>query len=111
MNRFGCCFCRNRSRCMDKDDITMEQLENMAKEGAIILDVRSPQEYQEGHIDGAVLIPEYELRITAKEMLKDKKQVIVVYCPSGFRSKRAQRLLNYMGYENVYNLYKGLENY
>ncbi len=96
---------------MDKDDITMEQLENMAKEGAIILDVRSPQEYQEGHIDGAVLIPEYELRITAKEMLKDKKQVIVVYCPSGFRSKRAQRLLNYMGYENVYNLYKGLENY
>lgn len=96
---------------MEKDDITMEQLENMAKEGAVLLDVRSPQEYREGHIEGAILIPEYELRITAKEILKDKRQVIIVYCPSGFRSKRAQRLLKNMGYENVYNLYKGFENY
>lgn len=96
---------------MEKDDITMEQLENMAKEGAVLLDVRSPQEYGEGHIDGAILIPEYELRMRAREILKDKEQVIIAYCPSGLRSKRAQRLLKNMGYENVYNLYKGFENY
>lgn len=96
---------------MGKDDIDMEQLKEMAKQGAIILDVRSPQEYGEGHIDGAILIPEYELRVKAREILKDKNQTIIAYCPSGFRSKRAQRLLKNMGYQNVYNLYKGFENY
>lgn len=107
--RYMCC--NNRYRSMEKDDITMEELKNMADKGAIILDVRSPQEYREGHIEGAIVIPEYELKFRAQEILKDKSQLIVVYCPRGFRSKKAQRILKYMGYENVYNLYKGLENY
>jgi len=96
---------------MEKNDINIKQLENMRREGATILDVRSPKEYEEGHIDGAVLIPEYELRIKIKEILKDQKQTIVIYCASGVRSKRAQRLLKKMGYNNVYNLYNGIENY
>lgn len=101
----------NGYRSMEKDDITMEELKNMADKGAIILDVRSPQEYREGHIEGAIVIPEYELKFRAQEILKDKDKAIIVYCPSGIRSKRAQRLLKCMGYENVYNLYKGFENY
>ena len=111
MNCFRCIFCNNRYRSMEKNDITMEELKRMQSQGAIIIDVRSPQEYAEGHIEGAIVIPEYELKIRAKEIIKDKSQLIVVYCPRGFRSKKAQRILKYMGYENVYNLYKGLENY
>ena len=93
-------------RTMDKEDITKEEMENMAKQGAIILDVRSPQEYDEGHVDGAILIPEYELKKSVNEKLKDKNQAIVVYCASGQRSKKACMELRKKGYKNVYNLFK-----
>lgn len=111
---FGlCCNC-SRSYCnsnMEKYDIDMNMLITMKKEGALVLDVRSPQEYREGHIDGSIVIPDYEIRRTANNIIKDKKQVIIVYCSNGIRSKRTMQLLQKMGYVNVYNLYKGIENY
>ena len=99
------------TRSMDKYDIDEQELYNMQKQGAKIIDVRSPQEYKENHIDGAILIPEYELESKAKEILLDDDETIVVYCSSGIRSKRAQQTLNKMGYNNVFNLYNGLEKY
>ncbi len=112
-----CCFnrcCCNReccNRCMDQFDITMEQLQQMQTLGALIVDIRSPQEYEEGHINGAIVLPDYEIYKNANKIIPDKNQVIVVYCGTGIRSKNALKMLKRMGYINVYNLYKGTENY
>ena len=98
------------NRDIKKDDIDMQELQEMAKKGAILLDVRSPQEYREGHIDGAISIPEYEIKKEVEKKLKDKDINIVVYCSSGGRSKKAQKQLKKLGYKNVYNLYEGYFN-
>lgn len=67
----------------------------------IILDVRTEEEYQDGHIKDAVLIPDYEIKDSAKEKLTDPKQLILVYCRSGVRSKNAASELVELGYTNV----------
>lgn len=99
------------NRSIDKTDIDMNQLEKMVSKGAVLVDVRSPQEYKEGHIRGAILIPEYELLSKIKRELPDKDKTIIVYCASGARSKKAQEQLKKIGYYNVYNLYNGIQNY
>lgn len=111
LNKFRYILKKNRYRFMEKNDVTMEELEKMQKKGAIILDVRSPQEYKEGHIKDALLIPEYELMVKYEKELRNKEQPIVVYCSSGRRSKKAQKELEKLGYSNVYNLYNGFQNY
>ena len=93
----------------EKYNISLEELKRLKADGAIIIDVRSPQEYKEGHINGAILIPEYELKRDADKFLPNKEEVIVVYCSTGMRSKKAQKELKEKGYKNVYNLYNGLE--
>ena len=75
----------------------------MEESSVIILDVRTSEEYNEGHIPGAVLIPDYEILETAEEILKDKNQTILVYCRSGNRSRKAANNLLYLGYQNVYD--------
>lgn len=67
----------------------------------IILDVRTEEEYEEGHIPKATLIPDYEIEIKAEEILKDKNQLILVYCRSGRRSKLAAESLIKLGYTNI----------
>ena len=72
-----------------------------SQKGYIILDVRTQEEYDEGHIPGAVLIPNTELEDRAEENLPDKDQLILVYCRSGRRSKMAAEILAELGYTNV----------
>jgi rhodanese-related sulfurtransferase len=72
-------------------------------QGYIILDVRTVSEYESGHVPGAILIPDYELKAKAASMLKDKEQVILVYCRSGSRSSRAAKNLVDLGYTNIYD--------
>ena len=67
----------------------------------IILDARTEEEFNEGHIDGAILIPEYEVSTRAEKELPDKDQLILVYCRSGRRSKIAAQALVDLGYTNV----------
>lgn len=95
---------KRNNRGMEQADITMEELKKLEKEGAILLDVRSPQEYKEGHLNGAISLPEYEIKENVETILKNKKEIIIVYCSSGSRSKKAQKELIEMGYETVYNL-------
>ena len=94
-------------RQMEEQDITLDELKQFQNEGAIVIDVRSPQEYREGYIDGAISIPEYEIKKKIENMVLDKDKNIVVYCSSGGRSKKAQKVLKKLGYQNVYNLYEG----
>ena len=69
--------------------------------GYVILDVRTQEEYDEAHIDGAILIPDYEIADKAESILKDKDQLLLVYCRSGRRSKLAAEELVKLGYTNV----------
>ena len=72
-----------------------------AEEGYIILDVRTQAEYDEKHIPGAILIPDYEIKERAEDELTDKDQLILVYCRSGRRSKIAAEALVELGYTNI----------
>ena len=72
-----------------------------SREGYIILDVRTQEEYDEGHIPGAILIPYTQIEEKAIEMLPDKEQLILVYCRSGRRSKIAAEALVELGYTNI----------
>ena len=72
-----------------------------SEEGYIILDVRTPEEFAERHIEGAILIPDYEIGEKAESILTDKDQLILVYCRSGRRSKNAANELATLGYTNI----------
>lgn len=72
-----------------------------SEEGYIILDVRTDEEYAEGHIPGAILIPHDDIANQAEETLADKDQLILVYCRSGNRSRQAAEALAELGYTNV----------
>ena len=71
------------------------------REDYIILDVRTQEEFDEAHIDGAILIPDYEIADKAESILKNKNQLILVYCRSGRRSKLAASELVSLGYTNI----------
>lgn len=79
-----------------------EAISLMEKESNfILLDVRTPQEYKEGHIPGAINIPNETIKDTEPTSLPDKDQLILVYCRSGNRSKQASQKLANMGYTNI----------
>ncbi len=104
-------FRRCCKRTMNQFDVTMDELLQMQAQGAIICDIRSPQEYNEGHLPGAILLPEYEIFRNAIKILPNKDSVIILYCGTGSRSYSSLRKFQRLGYTNVYNLYKGTENY
>jgi len=72
--------------------------------GLVLLDVRSPREYEKVHIPGSINLPLDQVGVRAASILLDKNTTIFVYCLSGGRSSSACGLLIKMGYENVYNL-------
>ncbi len=111
MNKLKNIILKKFKRSMDSNDINYEELKTLVDKGAVLIDVRSPQEYNEGHLLGAICIPEYEIANRYKIELKNKDENIVLYCSSGWRSKKAQNRLKKLGYTNVYNLYNGIEKY
>ena len=84
-------------------NITAEEAKQImdSEEGYIILDVRTQEEYDQGHISGAILIPDTEIESKAEKVLTDKDQLILVYCRSGRRSKLAAEALVELGYTNI----------
>ena len=81
---------------------------NLAKEmmraddSLVVVDVRTQEEYAQGHIPGAICIPNESIVDAQPEELPDLEQTILVYCRSGRRSKEAAQKLADMGYTNVY---------
>jgi rhodanese-related sulfurtransferase len=69
--------------------------------GYIILDVRRPDEFAAGHIPGAINVPNESIGTDAIPELPDKRQLILVYCRSGRRSKEASEKLVAQGYTNI----------
>ena len=84
--------------------ISQEEAKRMmaVDDGHIIADVRRQDEYDAGHIPGAILIPNESIGTEQPEQLPDKNQIILVYCRSGRRSKEAAQKLADMGYTNLY---------
>jgi rhodanese-related sulfurtransferase len=78
------------------------------KEAITVLDVRTPEEYHEGHIDGSILVPVEEVRAKIQQILTNKDQKIIVHCRSGGRSLKAVGEMKKLGYTNVYNLQGGI---
>ena len=84
-------------------NITAEEAKQImdSEDGYIILDVRTREEYDQGHIPGATQISHEEIAEKAEEVLTDKDQLILVYCRSGRRSKIAAEALVELGYTNI----------
>ena len=103
-----CYRCRGGYRGNSKNEINFDNLKDKVSKGAILVDVRSPQEFNEGHLNGAINIPEYEIRKRIQEEMPKKNQVILVYCGYGGRSRNVCYEMRRMGYNNVFNLYGGI---
>jgi len=93
-------------------NISAKEAKAMMDQGGsyTLLDVRTAGEYSDGHIKGAILIPNTEIASRAEKELPDKSAVILVYCRSGARAANAAQTLAGMGYTNVYN-FGGIMNW
>ena len=75
----------------------------------VLIDVRSSQEYKEGHLQNAISIPVYDLAKNIGTQVKRRDNIIIVYCQTGGRSKKAAKILADLCYTNVYILKGGIE--
>ena len=84
--------------------ISQEEAKEMMDraDGHVIVDVRRQDEYDAGHIPGAILIPNESIGCDSPEALPDYDQIILIYCRTGNRSKQASEKLAAMGYTNIY---------
>ena len=102
LSLFGLTACGGDSN-NSYEQITPQQAKTImdTESDYIIIDARTDEEFAEGHIENALLIPEYEIANRAEEELPDKEQLILVYCRSGRRSKIASEELVKLGYTNI----------
>lgn len=104
LSLFGMTACDGENgKVSTYEQITAEQAKNImdTEKDYVIIDARTEEEFAEGHIENAILIPEYEIAERAEKELPDKEQLILVYCRSGRRSKIASEELVKLGYTNV----------
>jgi len=104
--------CASAEKHEETPDLTKERYSQISQEeaqemmtrddGHVIVDVRRQDEYDAGHIPGAILIPNESIDTERPEDLPDLDQVILIYCRSGNRSKQASQKLAKMGYKNIY---------
>lgn len=113
LSLFGLTACQGDDSSVDTDtnatsvlgyeQITQVEAKAIMDSGVehIIIDARTQEEFAQGHIEGAIMIPEYEIADRAEQELPDKDALILVYCRSGRRSKIASEELVKLGYTNV----------
>ena len=104
LSLFGMTACGGENgKVLTYEQITAEQAKNImaTEKDYVIIDARTEEEFAEGHIENAILIPEYDIAQRAEKELPDKEQLILVYCRSGRRSKIASEELVNLGYTNV----------
>ena len=104
LSLFGMTACGSENgKSSTYEQITAEQAKTImdTEKDYVIIDARTEEEFAEGHIENAILIPEYEIAERAEKELPDKEQLILVYCRSGRRSKIASEELVKLGYTNV----------
>lgn len=93
-------------------DLSNEEFsDGIMENNILLLDVRSPQEYEDLHIPGAMLIPVQELNQRIEEIESLKDHPVYVYCRSGNRSRTASQILLDNGFSQVYNLDRGISSW
>lgn len=90
--------------------ITAEEVKRAleAKADVIVVDVRTQEEYSNGHIDGSILMPVDTVWGKVVSVIPDKNQKIFVHCRSGMRSTKATQEMLKLGYTNVHNMQGGI---
>ncbi len=103
LSLFGLTACQGGGNDATYEQITAREAKTImdTEQDYIIIDARTQEEFAEGHIENAILIPEYEIKDRAEKELPDKDALILVYCRSGRRSKIASEELAKLGYTNV----------
>ena len=103
LSLFGLTACQDGGNNATYEQITAQEAKEImdTEQDYIIVDARTEEEFAEGHIEDAILIPEYEIKNRAEKELPDKDALILVYCRSGRRSKIASEELVKLGYTNV----------
>ncbi len=90
--------------------VTPDTARALMELGFTVIDVREPDEYQAGHIEGSVNVPLSTLQAgTVLEAAPDLNQPILVHCRSGVRAENASRILVESGYKHVFNMYGTLQ--
>jgi len=84
--------------------ISAKDVREHLKQGAQVVDVRSPSEFNSGHLSSAINIPLDEIETSLPLKVRDKNQVLLLHCQSGMRSGVAVRKLKTMGYTKAFNL-------
>ncbi len=105
MTILSACSSKDNSTAATYSKITAEKAKEMMDQDptVTVLDVRTEEEYNSGHIEGAILIPDTDITEKAEGVLTDKSATILVYCRSGRRSALAASDLVELGYSNVYD--------
>jgi len=101
-----------KNRTYSGNDIDYENAKIILKNDkeAVLLDVRSPQEYKEGHLENSINIPLYDISKNIDNVISNKETTIIVYCQSGNRSKKAIEMLSKKEYKKLYNIIGGMDN-
>ena len=94
-------FAKKRPRDTPEQPSILTQSAQAAHDGALVIDVRTPDEFANGHIDGAINIPFDQTAQRLNDLPSDKTAPIVLYCRSGRRSSVAARTLAQHGYTNI----------
>ena len=106
----GCTLSKTKKDAEDMSDkvayhkISAEEAyEMMVSQEVMVVDVRTQEEYDGGHIENAVLVPNESIGSEMPETLPDKEATLLIYCRSGRRSKDAAQKLLALGYQSVYD--------
>ena len=86
------------------NEISRKQLKKFISEGAMLVDVRTPEEYALGHEEGAINLPYMDIHGMATKYLLNKEEPVIVYCSTGKRCSQAGQSLKYLGYKEVYKV-------
>ena len=101
--------CKAQEENTDVTILSVEEAKTILAEepGAVFLDVRTPEEFNEGHIEGAVLINFFDENFKEQVEALDKDKPVYIYCRSGNRSQQAGMILTQMGFQEVYDIEAG----
>ena len=101
--------CKAQEENKDVTILSVEEAKTILAEepGAVFLDVRTPEEFNEGHIEGAVLINFFDADFKQQVATLDKDKPVYIYCRSGNRSQQAGMILTEMGFQEVYDIEAG----
>ena len=91
------CASKPRFKCCSSQNVTL-------LDGSVLLDVRTQKEYDEKHLEGAVLLPHDQISTRIADVVPDKNTLIYIYCGSGRRADIARKTLSALGYRNHHNL-------